>query len=87
MNAKVKMKNEKMGGRRRTMQRLMWVVTVVAFAGAAMNVLEWRAGFAVWICTNSASAYYNWWIGEKALAVQFAAYIGLSIWGWIAWGK
>jgi len=66
-------------------QVLMWAVTAASIAGAWLNVRRRRSGFAVWICTNTANAARCVWVGEYAMAFGFAVFLGLAIWGWIAW--
>jgi len=73
--------------RRRSLDRLMWVVMTAAFVGAVLNVMELRSCFAVWCLTNAAWAAYNIVIGANAQAALFAGYFGLAVWGWISWGR
>jgi nicotinamide riboside transporter PnuC len=66
---------------------LPWTLTLVSITGAILNVLRKRASFFLytvanigWICINIYHSIY-------AQATLFAVFTGLSIWGWIEWGK
>ena len=77
------------GKRAKTMAELipraMWLVTAAAIVGACLNVKKRRSGFAVWTVTNLLNAGYCLWIGQPAQALLFGVFLGLAVWGWIAW--
>lgn len=69
------------------MTALSWVLVAIALAGTVFNVLRDRRGFALWSVSNFGLAGWNAVIGQWAQATLFAVYLGLSVWGWVAWRK
>ena len=67
------------------MSQAMWLVTAAAIVGACLNLKKRRSGFAVWMLTNLLNAGYCLWIGQPAQALLFGVFLGLAVWGWIAW--
>ena len=66
---------------------MTWLVAGLSLFATWLNIRKVRACFAVWFVTNCAWAYYDVAHGLLARAPLDAAYAGLAVWGWSAWGK
>lgn len=66
---------------------ITWFITALSLTGVILNIKRKRAGFLVWMVTNSAWAVYDYQIGAYAQSALFAVYLGLAVWGWMEWGK
>lgn len=66
---------------------MLWIVFLIALAGAVLNVLEKRVCFLLWMVSNGTWLIYNCDGGEIEQAATYAIFFAVSIWGWIAWGK
>ncbi|MBW1719941.1 MAG: nicotinamide mononucleotide transporter [Deltaproteobacteria bacterium] len=79
-----------------------WTLTALSIIGAILNIRKKRSGFAVytianigWIIVNIYHGIYaqaariivNIYHGIYAQAALFIVFTGLSIWGWIEWGR
>ena len=66
---------------------ILWLLTSLAIAGAILNIKRHRAGFYCWAITNTAWAFQNCLNGDYPQAVQYAVFLGFSIWGILEWRK
>jgi hypothetical protein len=62
-----------------------WAVAVASLAATVLNIRRVRACFAIWFCTNSAWAFYDFAHGLPAQGCLMATYSALSVYGFIAW--
>ncbi|HPD15841.1 MAG TPA: nicotinamide mononucleotide transporter [Planctomycetota bacterium] len=69
------------------MATTFWLVTVGSLVGAWLNARQRRAGFAVWMCTNTAWAVKAASAADWPQAAQWIAYTLISLHGWIVWGR
>lgn len=65
---------------------LTWIIVIVALLGTVLNVQQDRRSFLLWIGSNFALAVINAIAGEWAQATLWLAYVGMAVWGWVAWG-
>jgi len=63
-----------------------WTTCVISLIGAAFNVRKYRFGFVLWMISNTMWLTHNISNGEYAAAVQFGAFLGLSVYGFFVWG-
>jgi nicotinamide riboside transporter PnuC len=66
---------------------LTWGVAVLSLAATIANIHKRRWCFAVWFATNATWAIVDAKSGIHAQAALQAIYAGLSVWGWLTWGK
>ena len=66
---------------------MMWIVTAFAIVGVVLNIKKRKECFYVWLCTNTIWMVYDYTIGAVAQSALFAVYVGLAVWGIIAWRK
>jgi nicotinamide riboside transporter PnuC len=64
-----------------------WTLTALSIIGAILNIRKKRSGFAVYTIANIGWIIVNIYHGIYAQAVLFLVFTGLSIWGWIEWGR
>jgi nicotinamide riboside transporter PnuC len=69
------------------MQNISWLLVALSMVGTFLNAKRKRSGFLVWMVANVGLVAYNISIEQWALALMFAAYFALAIYGWIEWGK
>lgn len=62
-----------------------WLMTAVALVGAYLNSQADKRGFYLWLVSNSGFAIYNACIGEVAMSVLFAVYLGITLNGIRKW--
>jgi len=67
------------------MTALGWIMASIAFVGVWLNVRGDRRCFLLWAVTNAGNAIYAASKGAYPLAVLFAAYWLLAIWGLWRW--
>ena len=56
-----------------------WILTAIAIVGAYLNSQWKRIGFKYWLVSNTGFCLYNLYIGEMAMALLFAVYLGITI--------
>lgn len=66
---------------------LSWLAATLAVIGTVLNVYKKRSGFLIWILTNGFFVVYNYGLKAYAQAALFAVYTGISLWGFIRWGR
>jgi len=64
-----------------------WVATALAVAGNVFVVQRNRLGYWLWICANVVFVVRNVRLAEWPQAALFAVYLGLAVWGWVAWRR
>ncbi|WP_372966731.1 nicotinamide mononucleotide transporter [Marinobacter sp.] len=64
---------------------MTWLLVAVALIGTVLNVRKNRRGFVFWAISNLGLAVVNLGLGQWAQSVLFAVYLGLAVWGWLAW--
>lgn len=64
---------------------MSWVLVVIALIGTVLNVRRQRLGFVFWVVSNAGLMVVNAGIGQLAQAVMFGVYLGLAVWGLVAW--
>ena len=62
-----------------------WMMAGVALFGTYLNLKKNRAGFALWMISNLYWMIHNFSIDEYAQCLLYAAFLGLAIWGFLAW--
>ena len=67
------------------MNEFAWIVTGLSLTGVVLNIKKQRAGFAVWILTNSYWAAYDYQMGARAQSALFIVYLLLALWGLWEW--
>lgn len=65
----------------------IWCNTFFAIIGTILNAKKVRFGFVIWMITNAVFVANNIYIESYQQAVLFSVYFGLSLFGWISWGK
>ncbi len=66
---------------------MSWLVSGISLLATVLNIRRIRVCFLLWLGTNLAWAYCDLAHGLYARAPLDAAYAGLALWGWYAWGK
>lgn len=66
---------------------MMWLVTALSLVGTILNIKKKRICFGIWLVTNSIWCLFDFSIGAYAQSALFAVYVGLALWGVIAWRK
>ena len=69
------------------MEYLTWVVAIISVTSAILNIYKHWLGFAGWVVTNTAWVAVCIWQGNYAQAAMFTVYLGLAIWGLLAWRR
>ena len=69
------------------MNEFAWIVTGLSLTGVVLNIRKQRAGFAVWILTNSYWAVYDYQMGARAQSALFIVYLLLALWGLWEWSN
>jgi nicotinamide riboside transporter PnuC len=64
---------------------LGWLLVAVGLTGTVLNIRKRRVCFALWMVSNSALCVLHAAEASWPLALQFAVYAGLAVWGWLAW--
>jgi hypothetical protein len=64
-----------------------WLIVAVAVTGVVLNVLHRWQGFIFWIISNGYWLLCHARSGQWPEAVLFAFFVGVSVWGIIAWSK
>ena len=64
---------------------MTWLVATASLFATWLNIRRVRICFAIWACTNSAWAAYDFAHGLPAQGVLMTTYALLAIWGWFAW--
>jgi hypothetical protein len=62
-----------------------WFLTIVALIGAYLNSKQQKEGFYYWLVSNTGFSLYNFMIGEWAMCILFAVYLGITINGLRKW--
>ena len=62
-----------------------WLMTFIALYGAYLNSQQDKRGFYWWVGSNLGFCAYNACIGQIAMSVLFAAYLGITINGIRKW--
>ena len=66
---------------------ITWSLTLLSIFGAILNIKKRRSGFAVYTLANLGWIIVDIYHGIYAQAALFVVFTGLSIWGWIEWGR
>jgi len=66
---------------------ISWVLFVIAIAGTILNIKKSVYCFYLWGVSNLLWTGYNWYIGEIALAAQFAINLITCAWGVYEWKR
>ena len=66
---------------------LPWTFTGISIAGAVLNVKKKRISFLLYTVANIGWICINIYHGIYAQATLFLVFTGLSIWGWLEWGR
>lgn len=69
------------------MMEITWILTAASVLGAGMNAMGLRAGFVVWIGSNTGWVIANASRGLWPEAALFLAYLGFSVVGFFMWGR
>jgi nicotinamide riboside transporter PnuC len=64
-----------------------WFLTALSITGAALNVKKLRISFVYYTVANIGWICVNLYYGIYSQAVLFVVFTGLSIWGWLEWGR
>lgn len=67
------------------MQYVNGLMLIIALVGVVLNVKKYWQGFLLWFGTNGYWAWYFWRLKETEVALQFAVFAGLCIYGMVAW--
>jgi hypothetical protein len=62
-----------------------WLFTAIALIGAWHNSWRRKEGFYYWLVSNTGFCIYNAIIGEVAMCLLFAVYLGITINGLRKW--
>lgn len=65
----------------------IWIITLLAIAGVALNVKRRIEGFYLWTFSNLGFIWVDYHVGLYAQALLFVIYTGLSLWGIFEWRK
>ncbi|MGE4297436.1 MAG: nicotinamide mononucleotide transporter [Desulfovibrionaceae bacterium] len=66
---------------------LTWVLTAMSLTGIVLNIKKNRKCFLIWIVANMGWIVVNLRHGIQAQALLFVVYTGMSIWGFVEWGR
>jgi hypothetical protein len=67
------------------MRRFSFLLALMGIAGALLNAMQLRIGFAVWIASNMGMIMKGVHRRDYHDALLFAVYLCLSVWGLISW--
>ncbi len=65
----------------------LWLVMILSLIGTVLNVYKVRWCFLLWGIGNLTWAAIDFHKGIPQQGVLMLIYFGISIWGWISWGK
>lgn len=66
---------------------LTWALTCTSVTGVVLNIKKKRVSFLIFLTANAGWITVNLLKGIPAQAVLFVIYSGLSLWGFIEWGR
>ena len=66
---------------------LTWVLTCTSVTAVVLNIKKRRVSFLIFLAANAGWIAVNLLKGIPAQAALFVIYSGLSLWGFIEWGK
>jgi nicotinamide riboside transporter PnuC len=66
---------------------MTWVLAVISLVGNELVIRKLRAGFVLWLISNTGLGIYFWAIGEYALAALYGVYWVMALRGWWKWKK
>jgi len=69
------------------MNAAWWVVTIVSIVGTVLNCRKDARCFYLWIPANGFLVAMNCHTGNYPMALLFAVYFGLAIYGLVHWKK
>jgi len=64
-----------------------WSLTGLSILGAVLNVRKKRICFAIYTAANLGWVIVDIYYHIYAQAALFIVFTGLSIWGWLEWGR
>lgn len=67
------------------MTRLEIICAVLGMAGAVVNVLKSPWCFVIWLASNAGLVVYCTVERRRWLTLMYTCYVGLSVWGIVAW--
>ena len=67
------------------MQLLSWTTTVLSLSGVVLNIKRQRVCFYLWGVSNASWCLIDAYHGIWAQSALQAVYLGLSVWGIVAW--
>lgn len=70
-----------------TLDALTWLLTCVSVTAVVLNIKKKRVSFLVFLAANAGWITVNFLKGIPAQAALFVIYSGLSLWGFIEWGR
>jgi nicotinamide riboside transporter PnuC len=65
---------------------LTWPLVLLALAGNVLLLRKSRATFVLWAVADVGLIAHNLLVRDWPQAALFAVYLGLAVWGWVAWG-
>lgn len=68
-------------------EQLSWVLVVLSLAGNVFVVKKNVIGQWLWACSNMGWVVFDLYIGAYSQAFLFMVYLGMCIWGIIAWSN
>jgi hypothetical protein len=68
-------------------ETLSWILVALSLAGNIFVVKKNVLGQYLWALSNIGWISYDVWIGANSQAFLFAVYLGMCVWGIIAWSK
>lgn len=66
---------------------LTWVLTCTSVTAVVLNIKKKRFSFLIFLAANAGWIAVNLAKGIPAQAALFVVYSGLSVWGFIEWGR
>jgi len=69
------------------MGKVWWIVTIVSIIGTVLNCRKDSRCFYLWIPANGILVGMNVITGNYPMALLFAVYFGLAIYGLVQWKK
>lgn len=70
-----------------TVDALTWVLTCTSVTAVVLNIKKKRVSFLIFLAANAGWIVVNLAKGIPAQATLFVIYSGLSLWGFIEWGR
>ena len=64
-----------------------YIAVALSLTGNVGVVKKCRWGMGCWIASNLIWIPHHWASGDWPSVVLFSAYMGLSVWGFVQWGK